>query len=156
MTETIDMTRAVRARNALFAVFAANGFALAYWMARVPDVKDLLQLTPGQLSVLLLSISVGALVGLPRASLRAVVLGGMGTVVGVILGAVILKLLPEKLRFFADYRLLLFGLRAARPAALIPRTDLKTSKRPSGFRQPFRQKSRPGSKPPGRCDPRWR
>jgi branched-chain amino acid transport system permease protein len=42
--------------------------------------------------------------------LAAVVLGGMGTVGGVLLGATILKLLPEKLRFFADYRLLLFGL----------------------------------------------
>ena len=42
--------------------------------------------------------------------LAAVVLGGMGTVGGVLLGAVVLKLLPEKLRFFADNRLLLFGL----------------------------------------------
>lgn len=42
--------------------------------------------------------------------LAAIVLGGMGTIVGVLVGAVILKLLPEKLRFFADYRLLLFGL----------------------------------------------
>jgi len=31
-------------------------------------------------------------------------------VVGVLIGATILKLLPEKLRFFSDYRLLLFGL----------------------------------------------
>jgi len=42
--------------------------------------------------------------------LAAIVLGGMGTIAGVLVGAVILKLLPEKLRFFADYRLLLFGL----------------------------------------------
>ncbi len=42
--------------------------------------------------------------------LAAVVLGGMGTVMGVLIGATILKLLPEKLRFFADYRLLLFGM----------------------------------------------
>ncbi len=42
--------------------------------------------------------------------LAAVVLGGMGTVLGVLVGATILKLLPEKLRFFSDYRLLLFGL----------------------------------------------
>lgn len=42
--------------------------------------------------------------------LAAVVLGGMGTVMGVLIGATILKLMPEKLRFFADYRLLLFGL----------------------------------------------
>ena len=42
--------------------------------------------------------------------LSAVVLGGMGTVAGVLVGATILKLLPEKLRFFSEYRLLLFGL----------------------------------------------
>ncbi|MFT3860108.1 branched-chain amino acid ABC transporter permease [Micropruina sp.] len=42
--------------------------------------------------------------------LAAVVLGGMGTVMGVLIGATILKLLPEKLRFFSEYRLLLFGL----------------------------------------------
>lgn len=42
--------------------------------------------------------------------LAAVVLGGMGTVVGVVIGAVLLKLVPEKLRFFSEYRLLLFGL----------------------------------------------
>jgi branched-chain amino acid transport system permease protein len=38
------------------------------------------------------------------------VLGGMGTIAGVLLGATILKLLPEKLRFFSEYRLLIFGL----------------------------------------------
>ncbi|MGW6198890.1 branched-chain amino acid ABC transporter permease [Kribbella sp. NPDC055110] len=42
--------------------------------------------------------------------LAAIVLGGMGTIVGVLLGATILKVLPEKLRFFLEYRLLLFGL----------------------------------------------
>ncbi len=45
--------------------------------------------------------------------LAAVVLGGMGTVTGVLLGATILQLLPEKLRFFDDYRLLIFGLLCA-------------------------------------------
>ncbi len=42
--------------------------------------------------------------------LAAVVLGGMGTVLGVIVGAIILKLMPEKLRFVAEYRLMIFGL----------------------------------------------
>lgn len=42
--------------------------------------------------------------------LAAVVLGGMGTVGGVLVGAAILKFLPEKLRFLDDYRLLMFGL----------------------------------------------
>jgi branched-chain amino acid transport system permease protein len=42
--------------------------------------------------------------------LAAIVLGGMGTIAGVLIGATILKLLPEKLRFFSEYRLLFFGL----------------------------------------------
>ncbi len=39
-----------------------------------------------------------------------VVLGGMGSIIGVILGALILILLPEYLRAFADYRMLAFGV----------------------------------------------
>jgi branched-chain amino acid transport system permease protein len=42
--------------------------------------------------------------------LAAIVLGGMGTVGGVLVGATILKLMPEKLRFFSEYRLLMFGI----------------------------------------------
>ncbi|MBA3529473.1 MAG: branched-chain amino acid ABC transporter permease [Propionibacteriaceae bacterium] len=40
----------------------------------------------------------------------AIVLGGMGTVLGVLVGATLLKLMPEKLRFVNEYRLLIFGL----------------------------------------------
>jgi branched-chain amino acid transport system permease protein len=42
--------------------------------------------------------------------LAAIVLGGMGTVLGVLVGATLLKLMPEKLRFVNEYRLLIFGL----------------------------------------------
>ena len=42
--------------------------------------------------------------------LAAVVLGGMGTVPGALIGATALILLPEKLRAFQDPRLLLFGV----------------------------------------------
>ncbi|HOP48100.1 MAG TPA: branched-chain amino acid ABC transporter permease [Desulfobacteraceae bacterium] len=38
-----------------------------------------------------------------------VVLGGMGSIVGVIFGALILILLPEYLRAFSEFRMLLFG-----------------------------------------------
>jgi branched-chain amino acid transport system permease protein len=41
--------------------------------------------------------------------LCVVVLGGMGSVVGVIVGAFILILLPEYLRFLSEYRILAFG-----------------------------------------------
>ena len=42
--------------------------------------------------------------------LAMVVLGGMGNIGGAVLGAVILGTLPEMLRAFATYRMLLFGL----------------------------------------------
>ncbi|PKW25235.1 branched-chain amino acid ABC transporter permease [Phycicoccus duodecadis] len=57
--------------------------------------------------------------------LAAVVLGGMGTVAGVLVGATILKLLPEKARVVNDYRLLIFGLLLVimmrfRPEGIVP------------------------------------
>jgi len=39
-----------------------------------------------------------------------VVLGGMGSVLGVIVGALVLILLPEYLRAFSEYRMLIFGV----------------------------------------------
>jgi branched-chain amino acid transport system permease protein len=41
--------------------------------------------------------------------LSIVVLGGMGSVKGVVLAAIILTLLPEMLREFSEYRMLIFG-----------------------------------------------
>ncbi len=41
--------------------------------------------------------------------LSIVVLGGMGSIVGVIIGALILILMPEYLRAFSEYRMLAFG-----------------------------------------------
>jgi branched-chain amino acid transport system permease protein len=42
--------------------------------------------------------------------LAAVVLGGMGTVPGALLGSTALLIIPEKLRAFSDKRLLIFGI----------------------------------------------
>ena len=41
--------------------------------------------------------------------LCVVVLGGMGSIIGVVAGALVLILLPEYLRAFSEYRMLLFG-----------------------------------------------
>lgn len=54
-----------------------------------------------------------------------VVLGGMGSVYGMLLGAFAIALLPEYLRAFSDYRMLMFGAAMAlmmifRPQGLIP------------------------------------
>ena len=42
--------------------------------------------------------------------LSIVVLGGTGSIIGIVIGALILILLPEYLRAFSDYRMLLFGI----------------------------------------------
>lgn len=89
-----------RARNGDLLVFAVNGFMLATWMSRLPDVKSMMQLTPGQLGILLLAISVGSLVGLPIAgrllhrmgSVRVVRLGSGLALPGMILAAVAVSL----------------------------------------------------------------
>lgn len=57
--------------------------------------------------------------------LAVVVLGGMGSQIGVILAAIVLTVLPELAREFAEYRMLLFGLVMVlmmmwRPQGLLP------------------------------------
>jgi branched-chain amino acid transport system permease protein len=56
--------------------------------------------------------------------LSIVVLGGMGSIPGVIIGAAVLIILPEELRFFSRYRMLVFGalmvlMMVFRPGGLI-------------------------------------
>lgn len=57
--------------------------------------------------------------------LSMVVLGGMGSIGGVVLAAMLLALLPEYLRAFSEYRMLLFGalmvlMMIFRPQGMIP------------------------------------
>lgn len=101
MTEAT--THALRARNGNMFVFAANGFIFATWMSRVPDVRDLLQLTPSQLGMLLLALSVGAVSGLPASGRIIGAIGATRTVrlgltvlsVGVVLAATVASLHGE-------------------------------------------------------------
>ena len=67
--------------------------------------------------------------------LAIVVLGGMGSQVGVILAAIVMTILPELAREFSEYRMLLFGLLLVvmmrwRPEGLVqmkrPHLELKT------------------------------
>ena len=69
--------------------------------------------------------------------LAMVIIGGMGNIYGVILGAVLLTLIPERLREFQDLRMLLFGVALVlimiyRPQGLFPsvrrRRELDASK----------------------------
>jgi len=58
--------------------------------------------------------------------LCVVVLGGMGSIPGVVLGSVLMILLPEYFRSFSEYRMLIFGIALVlmmifRPGGAIPR-----------------------------------
>src|SRR5712672_3614088 len=58
-----------------------------------------------------------------------IILGGLGSIVGSVLGAILLTILPEALRSFAQYRmviysLLLIVLMITRPQGLLGKTDL--------------------------------
>lgn len=51
-------------RNALFAVFFVNGLAFSSWLARVPAIRDGLDISTGEVATLLFTGAVGAVVGL--------------------------------------------------------------------------------------------
>ena len=68
-TPTRQGDRALRARNAVAAVFALNGFAFASWVSRIPESRTRLDLTPGQLGTLLLALSLGSVIALPSAGI---------------------------------------------------------------------------------------
>lgn len=81
---------------AVYTVFATGGLSLASWLARVPEIQELLGLTPGQLGLLLLWLSVGSVTALPLSgwvvrrlgTARTVAAGGLVVGVGVLLAGV--------------------------------------------------------------------
>jgi fucose permease len=73
-------------RNAVAAAFALNGLAFANWISRVPAIRDELGLSPGQVGLLLLAMSVGAVIALPSAG--AIVLR-IGPARGVAIGGIV-------------------------------------------------------------------
>lgn len=70
--------------------------------------------------------------------LSIVVLGGMGSILGVILGAFILILMPEYLRAFSEYRMLAFGLAMMLMMVFRPQGII------SGLRQKYEYKGAEG------------
>jgi fucose permease len=70
-----------RARNAVYLVFSAAGFAVASWTARIPQIRAALGVTPGVLGLILLCAAVGAAVSTPLSGLVIGWLGEARTVV---------------------------------------------------------------------------
>ncbi|KRE53983.1 MFS transporter [Phycicoccus sp. Soil748] len=80
-TASLDRTRVVAARNAVFVVFALAGIAFASFAARIPDAKAALGLSAGQLGLTLFAASAGSLTALPSAGRVADRIGAARTVV---------------------------------------------------------------------------
>lgn len=54
-------------RNAIFAIFFLSGFGLASWVARLPAVRDAVELSTQGVGLVILAGSIGAIVGLVAA-----------------------------------------------------------------------------------------
>ena len=72
----------IAARNAVATVFVLNGLLFATLFSRVPDLREHLDLCNGGLGLLLLSISVGSLSGLPTSGRLIERFGAAGVVRG--------------------------------------------------------------------------
>jgi MFS family permease len=62
-----DAVRVRSATRATYAAFIGSGFAFANWAARIPQVRDRLDLGPSELGLVLLAIAAGSVVALPLA-----------------------------------------------------------------------------------------
>jgi predicted MFS family arabinose efflux permease len=68
-----------RAMHAVYAVFILNGFAIASWATRIPQVRDGLELNPQRLGLVLLAIAIGSLMSMPLAGVVISHLGAART-----------------------------------------------------------------------------
>ncbi|MGV8894961.1 MAG: MFS transporter [Rhodoglobus sp.] len=76
-------------RNAIFVVFALPGLALASWVSRLPAARDILEVSPAQVGLLILGISAGSIMGLIASSHIVAKIGAVTTITwGVIVTAV--------------------------------------------------------------------
>ena len=83
MTRTVSALPSAqlrRWRNAVFTIFALNGFVFATWAGRVPSIRDLLGASTQEMGLLILGISAGSIVGLLAASHIVARLGATRTI----------------------------------------------------------------------------
>lgn len=68
MTLTRHGVTPMKWRNALFLIFFVNGMAFSSWLARVPAIRDGLDISTGEVAALLFTGAVGAVTGLAFSS----------------------------------------------------------------------------------------
>jgi MFS family permease len=72
----------LRWRRALYIIFAASGIAFSSWVTRTPDIRELLQVSNGQIGLIIFGLSAGSMIGLFAAG-TLVARGGAKPVIGV-------------------------------------------------------------------------
>ncbi|MGL4340115.1 MAG: MFS transporter [Rhodoglobus sp.] len=76
-------------RNAIFVIFLVSGLAIASWMSRLPAARDNLDMSSGQVGLLIVGISVGSILGLVASSRIVARFGTVATISWGIVGAVL-------------------------------------------------------------------
>ena len=72
-------------RNAVFAVFAMSGLAIATWLSRNPAIRDLLHASTSQVGWLLFGLACGSIVGLTLSSHVLAAIGSRATILSCLL-----------------------------------------------------------------------
>jgi len=75
-----DVLALLRATRGVYLVFIGSGLGFASWAARIPQVRQELDLTPAALGLVLLAIAVGSLIALPSAGLIVHRIGAAKTI----------------------------------------------------------------------------
>src|ERR1035438_1209100 len=70
-----------RATRGVYLVFIGSGLSFASWAARIPQVREELNLTPAALGLVLLAVAAGSLIALPLAGLIVHRIGAAKTIV---------------------------------------------------------------------------
>jgi len=76
-----DALALLRATRGVYLVFIGSGLGFAGWAARIPQVREELNLTPAALGLVLLAMAVGSLIALPSAGLIVHRIGAAKTIV---------------------------------------------------------------------------
>lgn len=101
-------------RNALFSVFLINGFAFSTWLARVPSIRDGLDISTGQVATLLFTGAIGAVTGLVFSSHIIAWIGQRNTIVAFgLIGLLGLAGIGMGAEFFSSYTITLLAIIAA-------------------------------------------
>jgi MFS family permease len=78
-TATAAATDVTHWRNAVVVAYGASGLAFASWVSRLPAIRDALDLTPGNVGVLLLCLTLGSFASVSASGLIVLRLGSKQT-----------------------------------------------------------------------------